>query len=130
PPTLYFHLAHRVTVHRSASSAQPMRFHDDHLYLRGRMPHSAAVRNRRAGIPGSPTGAGIRPHRSPHPTQPLRLIQRRSKTMSEYLTYTLWKQREERMPHELEHQRVVQERLQEQELEVDQTEHEYVLVDE
>ena len=54
--------------------------------------------------------------------------------MSEYLTYTLWKQREERMPHELEHQRVVQERLQEQEqqrqLEVVQTQHEYVLVDE
>ena len=55
--------------------------------------------------------------------------------MSEYLTYTLWKQREERMPHELEHQRVVQERLQEQErqereLETVQTEHEYVLVDE
>jgi hypothetical protein len=58
--------------------------------------------------------------------------------MSEYLTYTLWKQREERMPHELEHQRVVQERLQEQEQEqeqqhqpeVVQTEHEYVLVDE
>lgn len=34
--------------------------------------------------------------------------------MSEYLTYTLWRQREERMPHELEHQRVVQERLSEQ----------------
>jgi hypothetical protein len=54
--------------------------------------------------------------------------------MSEYLTYTLWKQREERMPHELEHQRVVQERLQEQEqqpqLDVVQTVHEYVLVDE
>ena len=53
--------------------------------------------------------------------------------MSEYLTYTLWKQREERMPHELEHQRVVQERLleqQEPQLEVVQTEHEYVLVDE
>jgi len=31
--------------------------------------------------------------------------------MSEYLTYTLWRQREERMPHELERQRVVQERL-------------------
>lgn len=53
--------------------------------------------------------------------------------MSEYLTYTLWKQREERMPHELERQRVVQERLlgqQEPQLEVVQTEHEYVLVDE
>jgi hypothetical protein len=52
--------------------------------------------------------------------------------MSEYLTYTLWKHREERMPHELEHQRVVQERLQEQQRqpEVVQTEHEYVLVDE
>ena len=35
--------------------------------------------------------------------------------MSEYLTYTLWRQREERMPHELERQRVVQERLREQE---------------
>lgn len=34
--------------------------------------------------------------------------------MSEYLTYTLWRQREERMPHELERQRVVQERLSEQ----------------
>jgi hypothetical protein len=34
--------------------------------------------------------------------------------MSEYLTYTLWRQREERMPHELERQRVVQERLGEQ----------------
>jgi len=52
--------------------------------------------------------------------------------MSEYLTYTLWKQREERMPHELEHQRVVQERLHEQEQQPDvvQTVHEYVLVDE
>jgi hypothetical protein len=37
--------------------------------------------------------------------------------MSEYLTYHLWRQREERMPHELEHQRVVEERLREQELE-------------
>lgn len=35
--------------------------------------------------------------------------------MSDYLTYTLWRQREERMPRELEHQRVVQERLREQE---------------
>jgi hypothetical protein len=34
--------------------------------------------------------------------------------MSEYLTYTLWRQREERMPHELEQQRAVQERLAEQ----------------
>lgn len=54
--------------------------------------------------------------------------------MSEYLTYTLWQQREQRMPHELEHQRVVQERLREQEqeaqLEVTQPVHEYVLVDE
>lgn len=54
--------------------------------------------------------------------------------MSEYLTYTLWKQREERMPHELEHQRVVQERLREQERERQhepvQTDHDYVLVDE
>lgn len=31
--------------------------------------------------------------------------------MSEYLTYTLWRQREERMPHELERRRAVQERL-------------------
>lgn len=37
--------------------------------------------------------------------------------MSDYLTYTLWQQREQRMPHELEHQRVVQERLREQEQE-------------
>lgn len=37
--------------------------------------------------------------------------------MSDYLTYTLWKQREQRMPRELEHQRVVQERLREQEQE-------------
>ena len=36
--------------------------------------------------------------------------------MSEYLMYQLWKQREERMPHELEHRRVVEERLHEQEL--------------
>jgi len=55
--------------------------------------------------------------------------------MSEYLTYTLWRQREERMPHELEQQRVLQERLNEQEqhepeFEVAQTVHEYVLVDE
>jgi hypothetical protein len=35
--------------------------------------------------------------------------------MNEYLSYQLWRQREERMPHELEHQRVVQERLLEQE---------------
>ncbi len=35
--------------------------------------------------------------------------------MSDYLTYTLWRQREERMPRELEQQRVVQERLREQE---------------
>ena len=35
--------------------------------------------------------------------------------MSEYLTYTLWRQREERMPRELEHQRVVEERMLEQE---------------
>lgn len=34
--------------------------------------------------------------------------------VSEYLSYTLWRQREERMPHELEHQRVAQERLGEQ----------------
>jgi hypothetical protein len=39
--------------------------------------------------------------------------------MSEYLTYTLWQQREQRMPHELEHQRVVQERLREQEQEAE-----------
>ena len=35
-------------------------------------------------------------------------------SMSEYLTFTLWRQREERMSHELEHQRVVQERVDEQ----------------
>jgi hypothetical protein len=42
--------------------------------------------------------------------------------MNEYLSYQLWRQREERMPHELEHQRVVQERLleQEQQLQLEQ----------
>ena len=64
--------------------------------------------------------------------------------MSEYLTYTLWRQREERMPRELEHQRVVQERLSEQQQTENGTEngtdveievgfaaqHDYVLVDE
>jgi hypothetical protein len=67
--------------------------------------------------------------------------------MSEYLTYTLWRQREERMPRELEHQRVVEERMLEQEQQLQEltvpTEHEvqetlrptlsadeYVLVDE
>lgn len=34
--------------------------------------------------------------------------------MSEYLSYTLWRQQEQRLPHELERQRVVQERLDEQ----------------
>lgn len=34
--------------------------------------------------------------------------------MSEYLAYTLWRQREERMSHELEQLRVVKERLNEQ----------------
>jgi len=33
--------------------------------------------------------------------------------MSDYLTYTLWRQREERLPRELERQRVAQERLDE-----------------
>jgi hypothetical protein len=37
--------------------------------------------------------------------------------MNEYLMYQLWQQREERMPHELEQQRVVEERMLEQELE-------------
>ncbi|MHA6695313.1 hypothetical protein [Homoserinimonas sp. A520] len=61
--------------------------------------------------------------------------------MSEYLTYTLWRQREERMPRELEHQRVAHERMLEQEqqlqelvvpteLEVRPSADEYVLVDE
>src|SRR5690554_4292057 len=76
PSTPHFHFAHRVAVHRSASSAQPMRFTDDHLYRRGTMPHSAADRDCRGSIQGSATGGlGIRPHRSPHPTHLLRLIQ-------------------------------------------------------
>ncbi|MEX1079534.1 MAG: hypothetical protein WED09_10545 [Homoserinimonas sp.] len=64
--------------------------------------------------------------------------------MSEYLTYTLWQQREQRMPHELEHQRVIEERLLQQEQDARlaaateaevgvvgaESGHEYVLVDE
>jgi hypothetical protein len=59
--------------------------------------------------------------------------------MSEYLTYQLWKQREERMPDELEHQRVVEERMRDQQLEREleaatsahqPSREEYVLVDE
>lgn len=34
--------------------------------------------------------------------------------MSDYLTYTLWKQSEQRLSHELERQRVIQERLETQ----------------
>lgn len=36
--------------------------------------------------------------------------------MSEYLTYTLWRNREERMPHELERRRAAQERLEQDQL--------------
>ena len=35
--------------------------------------------------------------------------------MSEYLTYILWRQREQTLPRELERQRVVEERLAQQE---------------
>jgi hypothetical protein len=35
--------------------------------------------------------------------------------MSEYLSYTQWRQREERMPQELEQQRAIRERLADQE---------------
>jgi hypothetical protein len=40
--------------------------------------------------------------------------------MSEYLTYTLWRNREERMPHELERRRAAQERLEQDQGQLEQ----------
>jgi hypothetical protein len=40
--------------------------------------------------------------------------------MSEYLTYTLWRNREERMPHELERRRAAQERLEQDQEQLDE----------
>jgi hypothetical protein len=41
-------------------------------------------------------------------------------SMSEYLTYTLWRNREKRMPHELERRRAAQERLEQDQEQLDE----------
>lgn len=49
--------------------------------------------------------------------------------MSEYLTYTLWRNREERLPHELERRRAAHERLEAQEQLLSGQAHEQLLAE-
>lgn len=49
--------------------------------------------------------------------------------MSEYLTYTLWRNREERLPHDLERRRAAQERLEAQEQLLSEQAHEQLLAE-
>ncbi len=49
--------------------------------------------------------------------------------MSEYLSYVVWRNREQSMPRELEHQRVIQERLREQQRETESAQHPQRLTD-